>query len=88
MTVDYRGNMLFAVSYYMHHCFREFFHLLSQELVNPQYALFQVTSTGLYKPNPFSSVNSNHLFYFEFCGKILAKSICEGKNSNNKNVTR
>ena len=59
--------------------FREFFHLLSQELVNPQYALFEfIPSSGLYKPNSNSAINPNHLFYFEFFGKILAKSICEG----------
>ena len=59
--------------------YREFFHLLSQELINPQYALFQfIPSSGLYKPNSNSAINPNHLFYFEFFGKILAKAICEG----------
>lgn len=63
-----------VVTLYLH---REFFHLLCQEFVNPQYALFQCVS-GLYRPNPNSSVNPNHLFYFTFLGKILAKIICDG----------
>ena len=57
---------------------REFFHLLILECLNPQYALFQCVN-GLYKPNPNSCVNSNHLFYFTFFGKVLARCICDSK---------
>jgi E3 ubiquitin-protein ligase HUWE1 len=53
---------------------REFFHLLIQELVNPEYALFKTTN-GLYRPSPYSSVNPSHLQYFELCGKVLARMI-------------
>lgn len=56
---------------------REFFHLLSLELVNPHYNLFHSVN-GLYKPSPSSDVNPNHLLYFTFFGKILAKAICDG----------
>ena len=58
----------------------EFFHLLTLEMTNPNYALFEcIQHTGLYKPSSNSSVNSNHLFFFEFFGKILAKVIIDSK---------
>lgn len=56
---------------------REFFHLLCLEFINPQYALFQCVN-GLYRPNPNSSINPSHLFYFNFFGKLLAKTVCDG----------
>lgn len=56
---------------------REFFELLSQELVDPQYALFQ-SINGLYKPSQSSSVNSNHIIFFDFFGKIIGRAICDG----------
>ena len=57
---------------------REFFHLLSMELVNPDYALFEFVGNGLYKPNKNSSVNPAHLEYFKLTGTMMAKAICEG----------
>ena len=57
---------------------REFFHLLILECLNPQYALFQCVN-GLYKPNPNSYINNNHLFYFKFFGKVLARCICDSE---------
>ena len=56
--------------------YSEFFHLLSLELVNPQYALFQ-SANSLYRPSPHSSVNPNHLQYFDLCGRMLARMICD-----------
>ena len=77
--MDRRMRKWIKVMVFLFFFYREFFHLLSQELVNPQYALFQfIPSSGLYKPNLNSAINPNHLFYFEFFGKILAKAICEG----------
>ena len=55
---------------------REFFHLLCLEFINPQYALFQSVN-GLLRPSPCSSVNPNHLIYFHFFGKVLARMICD-----------
>lgn len=55
---------------------REFFHLLCLEFINPQYALFQSVN-GLIRPSPCSSVNPNHLIYFQFFGKVLARMICD-----------
>ena len=60
-------------------CPREFFHLLSTELVNPDYVLFECVDGGLYKPNKSSSVNPAHLHYFKLTGTMMAKAICEGK---------
>ena len=57
---------------------REFFHLLILEFLNPQYALFECVN-GLYKPNSNSYINNNHLFYFKFFGKVLARCICDSK---------
>ena len=61
-------------------CLREFFHLLSMELVNPDYALFECVSSGLYKPNKNSSINPAHLEYFKLTGTMMAKAICEGQH--------
>lgn len=49
------------------------------ELVNPDYALFECVSSGLYKPNRNSSVNPSHLEYFKLTGTMMAKAICEGQ---------
>ena len=57
---------------------REFFHLLSQQLVDPQYALFQ-NINGFYKPCQLSSIDPNHLTFFQFFGKILGRAICDGE---------
>ena len=57
---------------------REFFHLLSLAFVNPDIALFE-SINGLYKPSTTSCANENHLFYFNFFGKILGKAVCDGK---------
>jgi hypothetical protein len=56
---------------------REFFHLLSLEFVNADFALFQCLR-GRYKPSPHSSAHEHHLYYFNYFGKILAKAICDG----------
>ena len=56
----------------------EFFHLLSLEFVNANFALFQCLH-GRYKPSSHSSTHEHHLYYFKFFGKILAKAICDGK---------
>ena len=56
---------------------REFFELLGEALVNPNYALFEEVG-GKFRPNPNSSINPNHLFYFNFTGKFLAKAVADG----------
>lgn len=60
---------------------REWFMIMSREMFNPNYALF-TTSPGdrvTYQPNPSSNCNSNHLSYFKFVGRIVAKAIYDNK---------
>ncbi|XP_071495531.1 E3 ubiquitin-protein ligase HUWE1-like [Diadema antillarum] len=60
---------------------REWYLIISKEIFNPMYALFR-TSPGdrvTYIPNPSSHCNSNHLSYFKFVGRIIAKAIYDNK---------
>jgi len=72
VCMQYVGCSVFSF-----HNFREFFHLVSLELVNPDYALYECVN-GLYKPNRNSHVNPAHLEYFKLTGTIMAKAICDG----------
>ncbi|XP_064606987.1 E3 ubiquitin-protein ligase HUWE1-like isoform X3 [Liolophura sinensis] len=60
---------------------REWYMIISREIFNPMYALFK-TSPGdrvTYTINPSSHCNSNHLSYFKFVGRIIAKAIYDNK---------
>lgn len=60
---------------------REWYLIISREIFNPNYALF-LTSPGdrvTYTINPSSHCNSNHLSYFKFVGRIIAKAIYDNK---------
>lgn len=60
---------------------REWYLIISREIFNPNYALF-LTSPGdrvTYTINPASHCNSNHLSYFKFVGRIIAKAIYDNK---------
>ncbi|KAG8804185.1 hypothetical protein FRC16_000125 [Serendipita sp. 398] len=56
---------------------REFFFLLSHEMFNPEYCLFELSSHDSYtlQINPFSSVNPEHLNYFMFVGRVVGMAI-------------
>ncbi|XP_030750487.1 E3 ubiquitin-protein ligase SMURF2 [Sitophilus oryzae] len=56
---------------------REWLHLLSREMLNPQYGLFQYSREDHYtlQINPDSSVNPEHLSYFHFVGRILGIAV-------------
>ncbi|CAH1112298.1 unnamed protein product [Psylliodes chrysocephalus] len=56
---------------------REWLHLLSREMLNPQYGLFQYSRDNHYtlQINPDSSVNPEHLSYFHFVGRILGIAV-------------
>ncbi|KAJ1962566.1 hypothetical protein IWQ62_003485 [Dispira parvispora] len=56
---------------------REFFFLLSHELFNPSYCLFEYSCHDTYtlQINPHSGVNPDHLNYFKFIGRALGLSI-------------
>uniref|UniRef100_A0A3Q3VY90 E3 ubiquitin-protein ligase HACE1 n=1 Tax=Mola mola TaxID=94237 RepID=A0A3Q3VY90_MOLML len=51
---------------------REWFDILSSEIINPDYALFTQSADGTtFQPNSNSSVNPDHLNYLRFAGQIL-----------------
>ncbi|XP_058066998.1 E3 ubiquitin-protein ligase SMURF2 [Anopheles bellator] len=56
---------------------REWLHLLSREMLNPQYGLFQYSGEDHYslQINPDSGVNPEHLSYFHFVGRILGIAV-------------
>lgn len=60
---------------------REWYMIISREIFNPMYALF-CTSPGdrvTYMINSSSHCNSNHLSYFKFVGRVIAKAIYDNK---------
>ncbi|CAH8505495.1 unnamed protein product [Schistosoma turkestanicum] len=60
---------------------REWFLLMSREIFNPNYCLFRVSPADrvTYTINPSSYINSNHLSYFKFVGRFIAKAINDNK---------
>lgn len=56
---------------------REFFFLLSHEMFNPDYSLFQYSHENSYtlKINPQSGINPEHLYYFKFIGRVVGMAI-------------
>ncbi|KAJ2612593.1 hypothetical protein H4S08_002628 [Coemansia sp. RSA 1365] len=56
---------------------REFFYLLSHEMFNPQYCLFEYSAHDTYtlQINPHSGVNPEHLNYFRFIGRTMGLAI-------------
>ncbi|CAG0889611.1 unnamed protein product [Darwinula stevensoni] len=60
---------------------REWFFLLSHEVLNPMYCLFEYANKNNYslQINPASSVNPDHLLYFRFVGRFIAMALYHGK---------
>ena len=60
---------------------REWYYKLSQAMMNPNYALFCQSTPGSeqYQPNLHSSINADHLQYFRFCGRVVAKAIYDNQ---------
>ena len=59
---------------------RQWFVDLSKELFNPNYGLFSCSGRNTsYRPNSLSYINSNHLDYFKFAGKFIARSLIESQ---------
>uniref|UniRef100_A0A0N4ZTZ5 E3 ubiquitin-protein ligase n=1 Tax=Parastrongyloides trichosuri TaxID=131310 RepID=A0A0N4ZTZ5_PARTI len=60
---------------------REWFFLLSHEVLNPMYCLFEYAGGSNYslQINPASFVNPDHLKYFEFIGRFIAMALFHGK---------
>ena len=59
---------------------REWLYLLSHEMLNPYYGLFQYSRDDIYtlQINPDSSVNPDHLSYFHFVGRIIGMALFHG----------
>lgn len=58
---------------------RNWFSLLISTIFNPIYGLFVPSSNGInYQPSLSSYINPNHIAYFKFAGKMLARTIIEG----------
>lgn len=60
---------------------REWFFLLSHEVLNPMYCLFEYADKNNYslQINPASSINPDHLDYFKFVGRFIAMALFHGK---------
>ncbi|XP_055844658.1 E3 ubiquitin-protein ligase Nedd-4 isoform X1 [Episyrphus balteatus] len=61
---------------------REWFYLLSKEMFNPYYGLFEYSAMDNYtlQINPFSGLcNEEHLNYFKFIGRIAGMAVYHGK---------
>ncbi|XP_071494531.1 E3 ubiquitin-protein ligase Su(dx)-like isoform X2 [Diadema antillarum] len=60
---------------------REWFFMLSHEVLNPMYCLFEYANKTNYclQINPASSVNPDHLQYFRFVGRFIAMALYHGK---------
>lgn len=84
--LDYGGLARLVLKFYServampsgsHNPFREFFFLLSHEMFNPFYCLFEYSAHDNYtlQINPASGVNPEHLNYFKFIGRVLGLGI-------------
>ncbi|VUZ39640.1 unnamed protein product [Hymenolepis diminuta] len=61
---------------------REWFFLLSREMFNPYYGLFEYSAADNYtlQINPLSGLaNENHLRYFKFIGRVCGMAVYHGK---------
>uniref|UniRef100_A0A669ESS1 E3 ubiquitin-protein ligase n=1 Tax=Oreochromis niloticus TaxID=8128 RepID=A0A669ESS1_ORENI len=60
---------------------REWFFLLSHEVLNPMYCLFEYAGKSNYclQINPASAINPDHLSYFCFIGRFIAMALFHGK---------
>ncbi|XP_070239016.1 NEDD4-like E3 ubiquitin-protein ligase WWP1 isoform X4 [Bos mutus] len=59
----------------------EWFFLLSHEVLNPMYCLFEYAGKNNYclQINPASTINPDHLSYFCFIGRFIAMALFHGK---------
>lgn len=60
---------------------REWYQIISKAIFNPMYALFSISPADrvTYNINPLSYGNPNHLDYFKFVGRLIAKAIYDNK---------
>ncbi|XP_064393564.1 NEDD4-like E3 ubiquitin-protein ligase WWP2 [Halichondria panicea] len=64
---------------------REWFFMLSHQMLNPMYCLFEYAGGNNYtlQINPASGVNPEHLQYFKFVGRVIAMAMYHGKFIDN-----
>ncbi|XP_022915522.2 E3 ubiquitin-protein ligase HUWE1 isoform X2 [Onthophagus taurus] len=60
---------------------REWYMIISRDIFNPMYALFTVSPGDrvTYMINSASHYNPNHLCYYKFVGRVIAKAIYDNK---------
>ncbi|KAJ6260137.1 E3 ubiquitin-protein ligase [Drechslerella dactyloides] len=60
---------------------REWFQVLARQMFNPDYVLFLPVASDrtTFHPNRTSGVNQEHLSFFKFIGRIIAKALYEGR---------
>jgi E3 ubiquitin-protein ligase HUWE1 len=60
---------------------REWFAAMARQMFNPDYALFNPVASDrtTFHPNPLSEINPDHLTFFKFIGRIIGKSLYEGR---------
>ena len=60
---------------------REWFQVLSRQMFNADYALFDHVASDrtTFHPNKLSKVNEEHLMFFKFIGRIIGKALYEGR---------
>ncbi|KAK3097342.1 hypothetical protein FSP39_008813 [Pinctada imbricata] len=59
-----------------HGVVREWFDILSNEILNPDYALFTQSADGsTFQPNSNSAINPDHLNFFQFAGQTLGLAL-------------
>lgn len=68
---------------------REWLYLLSHEMLNPQYGLFEYSRENNYslQINADSGVNPEHLSYFHFAGRIIGMAVFHGHHINGSFTT-
>jgi len=60
---------------------REWFFLVSHDVLNPMYCLFEYAGSSNYtlQINPASTINPDHLLYFRFVGRFIAMALFHAK---------
>nr|POE56854.1 e3 ubiquitin-protein ligase tom1-like [Quercus suber] len=58
------------------------FTALTDQICNPDFALFRATASGRVHPSPLSEFQPEHPLFFRFAGRIVAKGLFEGWTMN------
>ena len=77
----FKKKLIFLFIIFAGGLLREWYGIMARELFNPDYALFTISQgeKATYLPNRMSECNPNHLSYFKFAGRIVAKAIFDNK---------